>query len=271
MSQADTTARDTTTLRKSGKAETPHTTQARVLRPVSMVCGVILLAVVSSWYWLTGGRYVSSDDSYVDAAKVSLSTDVSGLVDEVDVRDNQHVEVGQILFKVGQAQYAINVAGVQARLSQVKLDIAADKFGYAESLDEIKMQDVQIQKDQADLTRYAAVVGNGGVTKSTYDDARFQLESDQEKLVALQEQAAVQLAKLGGNPNINVEDMPEYKSALATLRQAQTDQSHSVVKAPYSGKATLVEQLQPGMFLPAGAAAFGLVSDTDVWITAQPK
>jgi membrane fusion protein, multidrug efflux system len=271
MSQADTTARDTTTLRKSGKAETPHTTQARVLRPVLMVCGVILLAVVSSWYWLTGGRYVSSDDSYVDAAKVSLSTDVSGLVDEVDVRDNQHVEAGQVLFKVGQAQYAINVAGAQARLNQVKQDIAADKFGYAESLDDIKMQDVQIQKDQADLTRFAAVVGSGGVTKSTYDDARFQLESDQEKLVALQAQAAIQLAKLDDNPNINVEDTPEYKSALALLHEAQTDQAHSVVTAPYSGYVTLVEQLQPGMFLSAGTAAFGLVSDTDVWVTAQPK
>jgi membrane fusion protein, multidrug efflux system len=271
MSQADTAARDATMPRKSGKAETPHTTQVRGLRPVLMLFGVILLVVVSSWYWLAGGRYVSSDDSYVDAAKVSLSTDVSGLVNEVDVRDNQHVEAGQILFKVGQAQYANNVAGAQARLNQVKLDIAADKFDYAELLDDVKMQDVQIQKDQADLMRYAAVVGNGGITRSTYDDAQFQLESDQKKLVALQDQAAIQLAKLNDNPNINVEDTPEYKSTLATLRQAQTDQSHSVVKAPYSGEATLVEQLQPGMFLPAGTAAFGLVSDTDVWVTAQPK
>jgi membrane fusion protein, multidrug efflux system len=271
MSQTDTTARDAPTLRKSSKKETPHTTQAGVLRPVLMLCGVILLAIISSWYWIAGGRYVSSDDSYVDAGKVSLSTDVPGLVDEVDVRDNQHVEAGQILFKVGQAQYANNVAGAQARLNQVILDIDADKFGYAESLDEIKTQGVQTQKDQADLTRYAAVVGNGGVTKSTYDDARFQLESDQEKLVALLDQAGIQRAKLDDNPNINVEDTPEYKSAFAMLRQAQTDQSHSVVTAPYSGDVTLVEQLQPGMFLPAGTSAFGLVSDTDIWITAQPK
>jgi membrane fusion protein, multidrug efflux system len=271
MSQADATARDATTLGKSDKGETPHTTQARVLRPVLMLCGVILLVMASSWYWLAGGRYVSSDDSYVEAATVSLSTDVSGLVDEVDVRDNQHVKTGQVLFKVGQAQYAITVAGDQARLNQVKLDIAANKLGYAESLDEIKMQNVQIQKDHANLTRYAAVVANGGVTKSTYDDAQFQLESDQEKLAALQDQAALQLAKLDDNPNINVEDTPEYMSVLATLRQAQTDQSHSVVKAPYSGEVTLVEQLQPGMFLPAGSSAFGLVSDTDVWVTAQPK
>jgi hypothetical protein len=68
-----------------------------------------------------------------------------------------------------------------------------------------------------------------------------------------------------------VEDTPEYKSALATLRQAQTVQSHSVVNAPYSGEAILVEQLQPEIFLPAGTAAFGLVSDTDVGLPRSRK
>ena len=33
----------------------------------------------------------------------------------------------------------------------------------------------------------------------------------------------------------------------------------------------MVEQLQPGMYLAAGTSAFGLVSDTDVFITTQPK
>ena len=44
-----------------------------------------------------------------------------------------------------------------------------------------------------------------------------------------------------------------------------------MVRAPYSGYVTQVDQLQPGMYLAAGTAAFGLVSDTDIWVTAQPK
>jgi membrane fusion protein (multidrug efflux system) len=271
MAQANVAARDTAALQGSGKAAIRRANRARLLRPVLMGGGILLVLIGGLLFWLAGGRYVSSDDTYVDAAKVALSTDVSGLVDEVDVRDNQHVYAGQVLFKLGQSQAAINVASAQAQLDQVRLDITGAKRGYAQSLQDIRMQGIAVQKDQADLARYAAVVGNGGVTRSVYDDARFKLEADQAQLTALQDQAGVQLAKLNDNPQIDVEDTPAYKSALAQLKTAKLDQSDSVVTAPYSGFVTMVEQLQPGMYLPAGTAAFGLVSDTDVWVTAQPK
>ena len=68
-----------------------------------------------------------------------------------------------------------------------------------------------------------------------------------------------------------MENTPEYQNAQAALNNALTSQKDSVVRAPYSGYVTQVEQLQPGMFLAAGTAAFGLVSDTDVFVTSQPK
>jgi membrane fusion protein (multidrug efflux system) len=214
---------------------------------------------------------VSEDDTYVDAAKVSLSTDVSGLVAGVYVKDNQHVTAGQVLFTLSPSSFEIGVENAQANLAQAVLDINSAKRGYAGALAEIAAQKAQIANDQSNLARYAAVVGNGGVTRSTYDDARFKLQGDQAKLTQLQDQAGLQLAKLAGNADIAVGDTPEYQAAQAQLNTALLNQKDSVVRAPYSGYVTEVEQLQPGMFLPAGTAAFGLVSDSDVWITTQPK
>src|SRR5665213_2426224 len=68
------------------------------LRRIAMFWGVGIVAVVSLVLWLTGGRYVSTDDAYVHAAKLMVSTDVSGLVKDVDVREGQHVKAGQTLF-----------------------------------------------------------------------------------------------------------------------------------------------------------------------------
>jgi membrane fusion protein (multidrug efflux system) len=214
---------------------------------------------------------VSSDDTYVDAAKVSLSTDVSGLIAEVNVRDNQHVQAGQVLFSLGQASFTIAVDQAKAQLAQAVLDVNAAKRGYAQAQAQIAAQKVAVAQDEANLKRYAAVVGNGGVTREVYDNAKFALQVDQAKLEELQDAAGLQLAKLSGNANIDVQATPEYLSALATLNSAIRNQRDSVVRAPFSGYVTQVEQLQPGMFLPAGTAAFGLVSDTDVFITAQPK
>lgn len=271
MSQTNIAARDGEARKPAANAGFKRANRTRLLRPVLMIGGVVLVLVVSLIYWLAGGRYVASDDTYVDAAKVSLSTDVSGLVASVDVKDNQHVDAGQVLFTLSPAQFGIAVAAARAQLAQASLDIASAKRGYAEAMDEIASQRVQIADDQSNLAKYAAVVGHGGVTRATYDDARFKLESDQDKLTQLQDESGVQLAKLAGNADIPVADTPEYQSAQAQLNTALLNQTHSVVRAPYSGTVTMVEQLQPGMFLPAGTAAFGLVSDTDIWITAQPK
>jgi membrane fusion protein, multidrug efflux system len=270
MSQANIAARDSAPQVASGAA-VGRADRSRLLRPVLMIGGIVIVAVGSLGFWWTGGRYVTSDDTYVDAAKVSLSTDVSGLVDEVDVHENQHVVAGQVLFKIGQTGHHIAVANAQAQLAQVRLDVEGAKLAYAEAQENILLQGVQVSRDQDDLARYAAVLHDGGVTQSVYDDAKFQLQTDQAKLRELQDEAAIQVAKLADNPDIQPEDTPEYQSALANLQNAQLDLEDSVITAPYSGYVTMVDQLQPGMFLPAGTAAFGLVSDSDIWVTAQPK
>jgi membrane fusion protein (multidrug efflux system) len=271
MSQANPLARDQSAPPTPGWDALRRLHQGQLLRPALMLGGVLAVLLASLLFWLAGGRYVETDDSYVDAAKVSLSTDVSGLVGQVFVHDNQHVRAGQPLFSLDQSNFVIAIAGAKAQLAQAAQDITATKRGYAEALAEIAAQQVQIAKDQADLARYAKVLGNGGVTREMYDDAHFALQADQAKLAQMQQAAGMELAKLQGNADIRPEDVPEYQNALTALNNAELAQRHSVVKAPFDGTVTQVEQLQPGMFLPAGTAAFGMVSDGDVFVTAQPK
>jgi membrane fusion protein, multidrug efflux system len=271
MSQTNTVARDQPTQHRPGDVAVRRANRSRLLRPILMLGGCSALALGVLVFWLQGGQYVSTDDSYVEASKVSLSTDVSGLVGKVYVHDNQPVQAGQELFSLAPDSFAIAVANARAQLAQAVLDINAAKRGYAEALAQIAAQRAQLAEDQSNLQRYAAVVGNGGVTRSTYDNARYTGQADQAKLSQLEAAAGLQLAKLGGNAAVPVEQTPEYRSALAALNNALLNQRHSVIYAPFSGYVTEVDQLQPGMYLPAGTAAFGLVSDTHVWVTGQPK
>jgi membrane fusion protein (multidrug efflux system) len=273
MSQSNVVARDAEK-RPAGvttKGGMRRVNRLRLLRPVLMIGGVLLVLIACLYFWLTGGQYMSSDDTYVEAAKVSLSTDVSGLVGQVYVTNNQHVTQGQELFSLKPSSFAINVQSAKAQLAQAELDVNAAKRGYAQAQADIAAQRIQIEADQSNLSKYASVLRSGGVTQATYDNAKYQLEGDQAKLEELTDQSGVQLAKLAGDANIPVDQTPEYENALAALNTAKLDQKDAVVRAPFSGYVTEVDQLQPGMFLPAGTAAFGLVSDTNVWITSQPK
>jgi len=271
MPPSNTITRDQAAPARPGNTAVRQARRSQILRPVLMLGGTLVVAIGALLFWLMGGQYVSSDDTYMDAAKVSLSTDVSGLVAQVDVHDNQHVQASEVLFSLAPSAFNLAVDAARAQLAQAVLDINAAKRGYAEALANIAGQQVMIAQDEADLKRFAAVVGNGGVTRSTYDDARFKLQNDQTKLTQMQDAAGLQLVKLNGDAQIRPEETPEYQNALAALSTALLNQKHGVVRAPYSGYVTEVEQLQPGMYLPAGTAAFGLVSDTDIWVTAQPK
>ena len=77
-------------------ADTPLQREARskVLRPLLMLGGVLVVAVASFMFWLQGGRYVSIDNAYVRAAKLAVATDISGIVAEVAVKEGQRVKKG---------------------------------------------------------------------------------------------------------------------------------------------------------------------------------
>ena len=48
-----------------------------------------LLLLVGGYFWLTGGRYVSTDNAYVQQDRVTITAEVSGRIVEVAVRENQ--------------------------------------------------------------------------------------------------------------------------------------------------------------------------------------
>src|SRR5205807_1810463 len=72
----------------------------KALRPFLMAGGIVAVIAASGAYWVMSGRIVSIDDAYVRAAKLAVSTDVSGIVTEVAVKEGQRVKKGEILFRL---------------------------------------------------------------------------------------------------------------------------------------------------------------------------
>jgi membrane fusion protein, multidrug efflux system len=243
----------------------------KLLRPILMLGGIAIVAVGAGWWWLQGGRYVSIDDAYVRAAKLAVTDDISGIVGEVAVHEGQHVKKGDLLFRLQDRQVQIALAGAKANLAQTALMLEAMKRDYQRMLSDVDVRQAQMQSDQASFDRFASLIKGGGVTRSEYDDSRFKLAGDKASLESLKQQAEVQLARLGGNTNVDVTTMPQYLQARAQVDEEQRQLDHALVHAPFSGIVTNVEATQPGMYLTAANAAFGLISDEHIWVEANPK
>jgi membrane fusion protein (multidrug efflux system) len=265
MSQSATTPREVT------EAAPRQRISRHALGPMLMVAGVVVVAVGALLFWLWGGRYVSIDDAYVHAAKEALSTDVSGIVADVPVKDGELVHKGQVLVRLVPTHFTVAVAAAKANLRQTELTLRAMRADYRRMLRDVDVKAADLRADQSNFDRYAKLVKSGGVTRAQYDDARFKLAADRQSEEALRLRAAVQLAKLGGALDLPIHSLPAYQEALAALEQAQLNYSDSVIRAPFNGVVTNVDATQPGMYLRAGTAAFGIVSITDVWVQADPK
>ena len=243
----------------------------RTLRLPLMLGGVLAVAVGAGVMWLDGGRWMSIDNAYTNADKVALSTDVSGEVMAIPVHEGQQVRKGDVLFRLDPRQTQIAVEAAQADLEQTRLTLESMKQDYQRMLRDTASKAAQVQADQATYDRYNSLVGRGDLPRQSYDDARFKLAADQKGVDSSTFAAQVQLARLNGNANVDVTTLPSYLQARARLEEAKRQLSDTVVRAPFDGIVTQVPTLQPGMFLPAGTSAFGLISTDHVWIDANPK
>ena len=230
------------------------------------------LALLAGAYWyVTGGQVMSTDDAYVQAETVGVSTDVSGIVQEIDVTENQHVDPGQVLYRLDPRQFQIALDNAQANLAQTALTVDSMKEDYRRMLSDVAAQQAQVGLDQATFDRDATLVRTDAISKANYDQARFTLDLDKNKLESLRQQAQVQLARLGGNPDVPVTQHPQYLQAKAQVDEAQRQLDHAVVKAPFAGIVTNVPSIAPGKYLAASTTAFYLVSTDHVWVDATPK
>ena len=230
----------------------------------------IVLLVGGYWY-VTGGRVMSTDDAYVEADKVAVSTDVSGIVQEVNVTDNEHVATGRILYRLDPRQFQIALDNAKANLAQTALMIESMKRDYQRMVSDTAAQQAQVDLDQLNADRNAMLLRSATIPQSVFDQTHYILENDKSKLAAQREQAQVQLAKLGGNPDIVTTEHPQYLQAKAQVDEAQRQLDHTVIKAPFGGTVTNVPAIAPGKYLAASTTAFFLVDTDHVWIDASPK
>ena len=233
------------------------------LLPVALIAG--------GYFYLTGGQVMSTDDAYVQADKVGISTDVSGIVQDVAVKDNQHVAAGQVLYRLDPRQFQIALDNAKANLAQTALSIEAMKEDYKRMVSDTAAQQAQVDLDQVNFDRNAMLLRTATISQAVYDQAHYTLDNDKGKLAALREQAQVQLAKLGGDANLVVTQHPQYRQAQAQVDEAQRQLDHTVIAAPFAGEVTGVPSIAPGKYLAASTTAFFLVDTDHIWVDATPK
>ena len=136
-------------------------------RLVATLAMVALAAFLGNHLWHYYMEAPWTRDARVRSEVTQLAADVSGLISEVTVQDNQKVHKGELLFRIDPARYELAVELAQANLQSTRL-LMEQKQRDANRATRLQSAMSQAAKEQA--------IADAQVANANYRQAEVQLE-----------------------------------------------------------------------------------------------
>src|ERR1700751_1018591 len=243
----------------------------RYRRFLLLVVLPLAVAIGGFWFYLSGGRYVTTDDAYVGAQKVLITPDISGKIIKVTVKEGQNVHEGDELFTIDPEpfQLAVNQAKAQLAQAQTTYDNLVSNVKIYGQMLELAQQGMDLK--QRDVDRKQQLVNQKVGSQLDLDNSATSLVTAGAQAQFVKQNLSNAKAQLLGNPDLPLAEFQPYAPAKAQLDMAQRNLDHTVLRAPRAGVATQVEQIQLGRFVAAGTPVFSIIDVANPWVDANPK
>ena len=269
--QDATPASTTPATPEPGSASPARKPRRRGLRYLLMAAFPLALAAVGGWYWVSGGRWASTDNAYVQQNKVLVAPEVEGRIAEVLVGQNQMVKPGDVLFRIDDAAYriALEKADGAVALARLQVEELRTRLKDAELKAETARNTLAFQEVQ--FGRQEKLRQTGNTTEAQYDSARHDLDLARQAVAEASQGVTDTLVALGGDANIETDKHPSVLGALAAQNSARLDLKRSVVHAPTTGTVSQVANLQVGQYVGSGSPVMAIIDTTSTWVEANFK
>ena len=240
----------------------------KILRKILiLLLGPVVIAGISAYVYLQGGRMATTDNAYIKADITSISSEISGKVVEVHIDDNQRVTKGQVLYRLARDPHLIAMARAEAAIANIRRDIESQKVDYNSTKIEIDRARIDVAFQERELQRAKQQLERKTISDAQYDAALLAYQHSQNTLRQKEQDLVVARAKLI-DPDLPTEQHPQYKQAQAELEKAQLDLSYTEIKSPVDGIAVNVSALL-GENIIMGTPLLNVIDDSHLWIEAN--
>lgn len=270
----ETPAPATESWQTRGRSRRRFRHQLGLFRPLLRLLLMVVLPLVAAFYgavwWGQSMRYVTTENAYVKADVIAISADVSGRVIDIDARENERVNGGQVLLRIDPRPFEIAIAEAKAELERVRTEIEAMRAEYRSGVQDVESYRERLRYLEGEFERQRKLTQRGVGTGARLDQARHEMELAKTEVETASQRNQKLLAELLGDPNIEVTEHPRFLAAQARLDRAELDFDDTNVLAPADGIVGNIK-LQPGEYVEAGDALFSLVRVDEPWVEANLK
>ena len=250
----------------------PAAPPKRNLRRILLMASVpVALLLVGGYFWLTGGRYASTDNAYVQQDRVTVTAEVSGRIVEAAVKENQAVAAGDVLFKIDDQSYKIALASAEAGLASARLQVEELRAAENAAVAAVNAATDDVAFNQKQFDRQQGLLAKQVTSQAANDQAEQDLHTAQQALAQAKEHEESTLSALGGDASIKTDVHPMVLAALAKRDQAALDLANTVVTAPAAGVVAQADRLLVGQQITPSIAVMSLVETGSSWVEANFK
>lgn len=229
----------------------------KMIRPVILLLVVVmaLYAIIHLWNYYNAAPWTR--DGRVRGDVMQVASDVSGLVTEVLVQDNQYVKKGQPLFKIDLARQTIEVAQARSDLAKAHSGLAAAEASLAQAQANVAKGQANIQLADKNANRYTSLM-DGAISKQERD--QVMAVRDQSHAEYQQLQAAVTQAQA------NIKQQHAFiEAANSNLHLAELNLNRAEVVAPADGTLSNFD-LRVGNYVKVGQAVAALLDRKQLYV-----
>ena len=241
----------------------------RWLRSTLLLLGPFVALTVGAYAYYTSGRIVETDNAYVKADVAIISAEIAGPINSVNVRENQRVKAGDVLFTIDDRPFNVAFDRANAQLAAIDDFVEGTRASYRQTLEQLALARTNAAYEQRELDRLAGLAERKLASEIDVDEARHKRDVANRE-IQVTERALDQIrARLGGDLDRPVTEQAAYLAAKSMRDAASLDLDHTAVRAPLDGIASKVPTV--GQYVQPGVATMTVVADHDMWIEANYK
>lgn len=202
----------------------------------------------------------------IEAYVVPIVPQVSGVLTEVNVNNNEVVSNQQILAVIDSSKYKLAVRKAEADLEKATQASAVDMSGVTTAQARVAEAEANLKNAKVKGERIIGLSKKGAASVSRADDARSRIEASKAKLASAKSELEKAKSKLGNTGKNNA----QVKVAIAALETAQLDLARSSITAPSGGIITNLT-IDVGQYASTGSPLMTFISTGFVWIQADMR
>jgi membrane fusion protein, multidrug efflux system len=229
----------------------------------------LFVLAATLFVWLSSGRYISTDNAYVKGDRAQIATQLSGVIVEVPVEENQRVSRGQLLFRLDDQSYRLALTRIEAEIESSRAEIRGLRAQWRTKREEIKAALSQETYAEAEFERQSGLAEKKFASTQKLEEARLARDVARQRISAAQEDLTRIEAALAGDRRIRTDDHPKVRQMMAARDEALLQLRRTTIESPIDG--IVSKRPVPGSYATAGVPVMVVVADTDLWVEANFK